>query len=352
MSLSTDSETGLDAGGALRAPEADGTAGVAALDSAEPAGLADPGFDDDGAEDDAGDFVDDGTGESADGDAGDFVDDDSGESADDGLVGLGLADDDGSYSADQSGETPRPDVKTLLPLLIAAVVGALAYVVVLVACLDTLGGQDVRTNPGWDWFLVVGAAFSVAAATVTIRFALRAPLGWRLPLLAAAAWLGVVWPLPLAACLVYYSVRVLRDSAAWLRAGIVVAALAVLAAGGDWGLHASTGDLHRVPLATSDLVGTWRSATGAEVTIAADGSYTATTPTPFLPDVDGTGSPSSPGFWVVQDDGSGHTVVWFTPGATPERRGVLTAYSVASRHLLCVEDDPGDVCATAFQRGK
>lgn len=268
----------------------------------------------------------------------------------DGLVALGLAEEDGSDDS-ASSEPVRPDVRTLLPLLIAAVAGALAYVVVLVACLNTLSGQDVRTNPGWDWYLVCGAAFSVAAAVVTIRFALRAPLGWRLPLLAGAAWLGVAWPLPLAACLAYYAVRVLRNSALWSRLVVIVAAVAVLAAGGYWGLHAATGDLHRVPLATPDLVGTWRASSGAEVTIAADGSYTATTPTPFLPDVDGIGSPSSPGFWNIQDDGSGHTVVWFTPGATPERRGVLTAYSVASRHLLCLEDDPGDVCATAFQRG-
>lgn len=271
-----------------------------------------------------------------------------------GLVALGLVEDDGSETGGAGyadGPSPRPDVRTLLPLLFAAVAGALVYLVVLGACVDTLLGQDVRTNPGWDWYLVAGAGFSVAAAAVTIRLALRAPLGLRLPLLAATAWLGVVWPLALAACLAYFGVRVLRDSAAWQRLGILVSALALLACGALWGLHAYSGDMQRVSLKTSDLIGTWRTSGGAEVRLSSDGSYTATTPTPFLPDADEAGSPPSPGTWDLQDDGAGHSVVTFTPDAAPERRGVLTAYSVAARRLLCVEDNPGDVCATAFRRG-
>lgn len=279
-----------------------------------------------------------------------FSDSDSASASDQGdggLVGLGLLEDDDTRDA-----TVRLDVRTLLPLLVAAVAGALVYVLVLGACLETLAGQDARTNPGWDWYLVVGAAFSVAAAGVTIRLALRAPLGYRLPLLAAASWLGMVWPLAIAVCLTYVAARVLRASAAALRLGVLAAAAVLLAGGTVWGLHAYSGELHRVPLSTSALIGTWRTDSGASVTLRADGSYSATVPAAFLADGDGTAYPPSPGTWDVQDDGAGHTVVSFTPDAAPERRGVLTAYSVASRRLLCVEDNPGDVCDTAFARAK
>lgn len=262
-----------------------------------------------------------------------------------------------------------------LPLSILAGISILVHVVLLcLACVATKspGRDDLPADRAWQWYLVVGAAWSVGVGIfglwwggrATTRFGgtgSSARVGWCL----AGVWLGYFWPVPVTAAAVAFAVwprRLSRADQIWPRpvdanarrrriaARITAAAVAVpvAVAGPVWGLRAHAARLHQVSRAeASSVVGSWR-AGSMTVTLHPDGTYSASDLT-AANKVDDTAFPPGTGKWSLERSGTdGLDSVQLRPSL--DRVLDLPVYQASSMDYLCAEDDPDSPCDIVFHR--
>lgn len=262
-----------------------------------------------------------------------------------------------------------------LPLSILAGISIFVHVVLLgLACsgVTTPDHADLPSEHAWDWYLVVGATWSIGIGIFGLYWGGRARtrfggtgssarVGWCL----AGMWLGFFWPVPVTAALVASAVwprRLSRADQIWpkqvtakerrtriaARIAAVVVAVAVAVAGSGWGLRAHAAKLHQASGASgSSVVGTWR-AGGMTVTLHPDGTYSASDLTAANLD-DNVAFPAGTGKWELADSGPDRLdSVQLRP--SQDRLLELPVYQASSMDYLCAEVDPDSPCVIVFHR--
>ncbi|MEY9931616.1 hypothetical protein ABH926_006265 [Catenulispora sp. GP43] len=267
-----------------------------------------------------------------------------------------------------------------LPLKILAVISIVVHIVLLgLACIAAKSSGDadlLAADRAWDWYLVVGAAWSVGigifglhwGGQATTRFGgtgSSARVGWCL----AGVWLGYFWPVPVTAAAVTFALWPRRPSPAaqirpeparanarWRRTGVgirvriaaVVVAAPVAIAGSAWGLSAHAARLHQVSAASAaTVVGTWR-AGGMTVTLRPDGTYSASDLT--AADLsDNEAYPPGTGQWDLGTTGP-HELDSVELRPSQDRLLELPVYQASSIDYLCAEIDPDSPCDIVFHR--
>ena len=262
------------------------------------------------------------------------------------------------------------------PLSILAGISIFVHIVLLclsIAAAKTTGHASISAaDHGWDFYLVVGAVWSVGigifglywGARATTRFGgtgSSARVGWCL----AGVWLGYFWPVPVTAAAVAFAVwprRLARKDQIWpkpadpnarrrlIAARIVAVALAVpvAVAGSVWGLRAHAAKLHQVSGASgSAVVGDWR-AGGMTITLRSDGTYSASDLTAADFDYNMLFPPGT-GQWDLTDSGTDRLdSVELRP--SQDRLLALSLYQASSIDYLCAQADPDNPCDIVFHR--
>jgi hypothetical protein len=264
------------------------------------------------------------------------------------------------------------DGRIPLPLTVLACLSIFVHVVLFaVYCLSVTmsGGRDIPADLAWDWYLLVGAAWSVGIGCFGLYWGSRATtrfgghghgpsarVGWCL----AGVWTGFFWPVPMAAALVVLSSRPRHSSRAdqiqpkpadatarWLRVAAAVGALVVAFAGPVWGWRAHAAELHQVAGASAaSVVGTWSSG-DMTVTLHPDGTYDASDLT-AANKADGSSFPAGTGKWDLNVSSDGTDSLELRPSA--DRLLDLPVYRAASVDYLCAETDPDSPCDLVFHR--
>jgi hypothetical protein len=265
------------------------------------------------------------------------------------------------------------DGRIPLPLTVLVCLSVCVHAVLLAVywlSVTLSSDRDIPTDRAWNWYLLVGATWSVGIGSfglywgsrATTRFGGRgssARAGWCL----AGVWTGFFWPVPMAAALVVLATRPQRLSRAdqiqsepvgvtarrlriAARAATAVVALVVAFAGSVWGWRAHAARLHEVAGASAtSVVGTWSSG-DMTVTLHPDGTYDASDLT--AADWADSSFPPGTGTWGLSVSNDGADSVELRPSA--DRLLELPVYRAASIDYLCAETDPDSPCHLVFHR--